>query len=229
MSELEDAFHAAEPLDPDDRVRLIARLWASLPEDYWAVPSEHDRAGVHAMLANNDTQELADLPQRIAQQLVSGSANQSAQKIYSAPRRFDLSTILAVTAAYSVGLAMLRGFDTPPPVMLYFAIFITIVGVAQAMLFGGNKPRLASVLTGIVISFLGILFVPHIGRFHSATVGDLIGFAFLVSISLGPLFGYLAGGLVGGVFLVADKLRDHLSRHNTDTEITLEPVETDAT
>ncbi len=229
MSELEDAFHAAEPLDPDDRVRLIARLWASLPEDYWAVPSEHDRAGIHAMLASNDTQGLADLPQRIAQQLVSGSANQSAQKIYSAPRRFDLSTILAVTAAYSVGLAMLRGFDTPPPVMLYFAIFITIVGVAQAMLFGGNKPRLASVLTGIVLSFLGMLLLPLVGSFHIGSFSEQIAFALLMSVFLGPLFGYLAGTLVGGVFLVADKLRNHLSRHNTDTEITLEPVETDAT
>jgi hypothetical protein len=150
MSDLDDAFHASELLDPDDRMRLIARLWASLPEEYWAAPSARDRADVRAMLARDDTDRMANLPRKIAQQVVGIPPAPLGAKVYSAPRRFDLATIFVVTFAYSLLFAAMNVFGFLPMVSLIVGIFITLVGAGQALLFGGHHPRVASVLTGAI-------------------------------------------------------------------------------
>jgi hypothetical protein len=59
MSELDDAFLAAERLDSNDRLRLIAQLWASLPAEHWAAPSEGDLAEIEYLLVNRDTAKMA--------------------------------------------------------------------------------------------------------------------------------------------------------------------------
>ena len=37
-----EALEAAGALEPNDRLRLIARLWASLPADHWAAPTPYE-------------------------------------------------------------------------------------------------------------------------------------------------------------------------------------------
>src|SRR5262245_16662173 len=98
---LDELAHSAESLDPDDRMRLIARIWASLPEEYWAAPDPRERANVSFMLMAGDRQALRDLPRRIAHKVFNPPAVPP-EKIYSAPRRFDLATIFVVTFAYSL-------------------------------------------------------------------------------------------------------------------------------
>lgn len=207
MSKLEDAFKATESLDPDDRLRLIARLWASLPEDYWAAPGAVDRADVRAMLARDDTDQMANLPYKIARQVVGMPPAPPGAKIYSAPRRFDLATIFVVTFAYSLLFALLSGFRSPPQVSLIVGSFITIVGISQAVLFKGRMPRAASFISGTVACFVCIVILPLIGRFDIGGTSELIAFALVFSMFLGGILGYCAGALVGGVFLIADVVR----------------------
>jgi hypothetical protein len=168
---------------------------------------------------------MATLPRRIAWHMM-GQA--PPEKIYSAPRRFDLATIFVVTFAYSLLFGVLSGLGAPPALSVIFGVFITVVGIGQAVLYGGNNARVASVITGAVV---GVPVAWGLITMESPRnmVAWLILFAPL-GIVLGGLCGYLAGTLVGGVFLVADKLRQffvHRDVMATDSE--LEPVDADAT
>jgi hypothetical protein len=202
MSELDEVLKAAESLDPDDRIRLIARLWQSLPNDHWAAPGGGDRRGVRTMLDRDDLVGMAGVPRRVAWRIIGSGPR---EKIYSAPRRFDLYTIFVVTFAYSLLFAIMSGLQFEPMYSLIIGGFITIVGVGQAILFGGQNGRIASVITGAVAT------VPITFGIVMATTrgfrGDEMILTLPVTTVLGACFGYLAGVLVGGVFLIADKLR----------------------
>ena len=75
----------------------------------------------------------------------------SRPKVYSAPRRFDLTTIFVVTSAYAVLFAVMTALKLPPSVSLISAGFITTVGIGHALLFRGLKPRTASLLVGAAV------------------------------------------------------------------------------
>src|SRR5262249_26485806 len=139
-------------------------------------------------------------------QLMAGRKEQLPQKIYSAPRRFDLATIFVVTLAYSLLLGAMSAVSFPPMASLIIAGFVSLVGIGQAVLFGGARPRTASVLVGIVL-YVCIMLAVWIfdGQRMYSTTFLLV----MTSYSLvgGAILGYLAGVLVGGVFLVAEKIR----------------------
>jgi hypothetical protein len=223
MSQLDDVVKAAKALDPDDRLRLVARLWESMPPDHWAAPRQFDRKVVRSMLEHDDLGGLSEVPRRMAWQIV-GSPR---EKIYSAPRRFDLATIFVVTFAYSLLFALMSGINLPPVASLIVGGYITIVGIGQAALFGGQNARVASMITGAVaivpITWLSMMLTPRGFRGQEP-------FVLLPAIAiLGIGIGYIAGVLVGGVFLVADKLRKLLgSRFSTSGENNVEIVESDA-
>ena len=105
------------------------------------------------------------------------------------------------------------GAGAEPLWVLLVAGFITIVGVAQALVFRGNSPREASFLAGGGACAMGVVVLsgffgigPFIGALICLTTPGFV---------LGMLFGYLAGVLVGGVFLVADQVRRRISRHHS--------------
>ena len=221
---LDDVVRKAAQLDPDDRLRLIARLWASMPADHWAAPVGAERREVQSMIVNDDTYCMATLPRRIAWQVM-GQA--PAEKIYSAPRRFDLATIFVVTFAYSLFFASLSGMGTPPALSVIFGVFISIVGLGQALLYGGNNGRIASIVTGAAAA-IPITWAIIIWESPRNMVALLILLA-PVGAMVGALCGYLAGTLVGGVFLVADKIRMYFAKNSDEVvteDVTL--VETDA-
>jgi hypothetical protein len=126
-------------------------------------------------------------------------------KTYSAPRRFDLATVFVVTTAYALLLGGLKAAGAWTAISVVIAGAVTCIGISQALLFSGRRPRLASILTGTVIAacliYVGWLYLPrHIPPYYLlATI--------VVLMLFGVLSGYLAGGVVGGVFLVADVLR----------------------
>jgi hypothetical protein len=223
MSELDDVVLKAAQLDPDDRLRLIARLWASLPVEHWAAPSIVDRRDVQSMIVTDDMYRMATLPRRIAWQVL-GSA--PPEKIYSAPRRFDLATIFVVTFAYSLLFAVLSGLGAPPALSVIFGVFITVVGIGQAVLYGGNNARVASVISGAII---GVPIALGLTIWASRTSpGALLILMTPLGAALGALCGYLAGTLVGGVFLVADKLRRYFMNSAQADAEEVELVENDA-
>jgi hypothetical protein len=129
------------------------------------------------------------------------------EKAYGAPRVFDLFTLMSVTLAFGLLFSLMKALDASPEVFISVSLFVTLIAVSQMLFFGGNSPRLASLVGGslaIVIIFLGL------GVWYQ------LAFEFSVGIlCLGPLgipLGYLAGGLIAGVFLVADLLRAKFTR-----------------
>lgn len=129
----------------------------------------------------------------------------SCEKVYSAPRRFDLATLFVVMIIYSCLLGISVALGLPEKFTLSILGFLTVIGVSQPALFGGNKPRLASVMGGgISLPLLFALFYfQEESRFSS--LATLLGC--LCIFPLGACLGYCAGALVGGVFLVADVVR----------------------
>jgi hypothetical protein len=225
-------FDASQSLDPDDRMRLIARLWESLPDDYWAAPDSRERARIDSMLIRGDTEGLAELPRRIARKLLSPPSSPRLEKIYSAPRRFDLATIFVVTFAYSLLFGVMgyvtNYLDFPRSFSLFVGAFITLVGIGQAMLYGGQNARVASLLVGavlcVLLNLIGVVWPPR----HASGIG--LFFVLPFSAAFGAGFGYMAGALVGGVFLVADKLRTNFAtrtQDSVDEHIELVEIDTD--
>ena len=218
QSELDWASIAAEALEPNDRLRLIARLWASLPADHWAAPTPYELHEFERQLRAHAEGRLLDAPWEFVRNIVKNRSLQrpaSAVKLYSAPRRFDLFTIMLVTAAYAVLLSGMSALDFLPVFSCYVAIFITVVAVGQALL-SGRSPRAVSVYTGMVAFFfctISYTFVePRFDLFEA------IPAAIFFSLLFGGILGYLAGVLVGGVFLVADLLRQRYGRQDDENE-----------
>jgi hypothetical protein len=89
--------------------------------------------------------------------------------------------------------------------MLLWCFYFSGVGLAQAVLYNGRAPRLASVIAGGLLMELTLL--PRSMSHESSLV-----FSAIIRLILGLPAGYLAGTLVGGVFLVADKLRHWAAR-----------------
>ena len=133
--------------------------------------------------------------------------------VYSAPRRYDLATMFVVSVAYAVLFAVMRLLQAGPLVFVTTGLFFTAIAAAQALLFTGNAPRLASCIAGSLYfvgsnaAFMLLNSVNQSQQFRLvssiiAAVGGLI----CVAVS-GAICGYVGGALVGGVFLVADQLR----------------------
>jgi putative addiction module component (TIGR02574 family) len=204
----------AAQLDPDDRLRLIARLWASLPPEHWAAPSAAELAEVERRLAQFDSGQTAEVPWEIVNRMLVRHEATSRRRVYSAPRRFDLATVFVVTTAYSLLLAALSAFQLPAGAIAMVTGFITLVGVGQAFLFHGQRPRLASILMGLLCYTAPSLATWFIGNRMMPP-----GFVMMMlgnGIVGGAVLGYLAGVLVGGVFLVADVVRRKFGRPADD-------------
>ena len=124
--------------------------------------------------------------------------------LYSVPRRFDLATVLVVTAAYSLLLGSLTAAKAHPLLTTAVAGFVTLVGSGQALLFGGLKPRLASIVVGISLFELMVIVAYFV---NSPAMGSFIWLFIVINAAYGLILGYVVGTVVGGVFLVADAIR----------------------
>jgi putative addiction module component (TIGR02574 family) len=218
-SELERALESAESLDANDQLRLIARLWASLPADHWAAPTPYELHEFERRLRAHAEGQLLDAPWDLVRNIVKNRSRPqpaAASKLYSAPRRFDLFTIMLVTAAYAVLLSLMSAVRFPPVVSCYVAAFITVVAIGQALLSGLSMPRAASVYTGMVAYFFCTISYAFVDRRFE--LSQAIPMGILFGLLFGGILGYLAGVLVGGVFLVADVLRQRYGRQDDDSE-----------
>jgi len=130
---------------------------------------------------------------------------------YGAPRVFDLFTLLAITLAFAMLMASLRLLQ---PLLLgeletlttAIGLFVAGIAVFQMALWGGNNPRLASLLAGPVLLFvLSVSF--NAGQPAKLLDPRLYAAALCSSVFLGLPAGYLGGAMVAGVFLIADFFR----------------------
>lgn len=130
-------------------------------------------------------------------------ADRPLEKIYSAPRRFDIATTFVVSTAFAILFTILGYCEFSSEAKLAWCTYFFGVGFAQAALYGGRAPRTASVVAGsLLLPCVAFGFVVSLGSI--ALCMEFSAFIF------GIPGGYLAGAIIGGVFLVADKLRNWL-------------------
>ncbi len=155
-------------------------------------------------------------------QLTDWINNTVGSESYGATRVFDLFTLLAVTVGFAVLFALLKLAEPIfeehlPQVYLACASYIVLIAVAQQWSFGGKKPRLASILCGPIAYFilsLGFLLNRQImGTVYLFPLQLML--SLVCSLPLGIFLGYVAGGAIAGVFLLADKLRNYWKRSET--------------
>jgi hypothetical protein len=211
MVRLDEVMKAAESLDANERLRLMAGIWASLPPSHIAAPTPEELADLKAQLDEYDDGHARHFPWAVVKQLMAGSARQPPAKIYSAPRRFDLATIFVVTLAFALLLGFMKAFSFPPATSMAIAGFILLVGIGQALLFGGKQPRTASLIVGAATYAIAMLAAWMISGPRLYDEGTIL-IMMTYTIVGGAILGYLAGVMVGGVFLLADNLRSRSSR-----------------
>jgi putative acetyltransferase len=126
------------------------------------------------------------------------------------PRRFGMGILLVIAAFYAVLFGVLRGMGADPIVFVVIALFVTGVGTAQALLFKGKNPRLASILSGALLGVLGVFGVG--GWFawqEGGGDGPMVFVAMLFMTPymavFGAICGYLAGVATAGAFCLIDE------------------------
>ena len=72
--------------------------------------------------------------------------------IYSVPRRFDLAMLFVVSFAFALMFGACRFFEMRAEVVLVLSGYFALIGVSQAVLFQGKRPRLASLVAGGLIN-----------------------------------------------------------------------------
>lgn len=133
---------------------------------------------------------------------------------YGAPRVFDLFTLMAITLAFALMFAMLRLVEPVlmtdiSGVAICLGTLVTGVAIFQLALWGGKRPRLASLIGGPFL-VLGITLAVRLWQpsnpLPELTLTAAIGLS-QFSLIVGLPTGYLSGAMVAGVFLIADLLR----------------------
>jgi hypothetical protein len=196
-----------ESLAPHDRMRLIARLWKSLPAELWPALDDRQKSVARRRMIETSERWMDPVPWPVVERML---ADRFAPKTYSVPRRFDLATLFIVTLAYSLLFALMGSLQFPPAASVAAGAFITIVGAAQAVLYGGRRPRAASIWTGAVLYCIPVL-AGLIGAGPMALAGGSF-FFIAMQACMGGFLGYIAGTCVGGVFLLADVARRRFRR-----------------
>jgi len=126
-------------------------------------------------------------------------------KLYCASRRFDITTALVVTTAYAAVFAVLQSLNAPTVFATHLAVFFTLVALGQAVFFRGHHPRWASLLVGSAYFLVGLTVDSFSG---TNTVGseEFVYVTLFFALS-GAFWGYLAGVLVGSLFMIVDGIR----------------------
>ncbi len=132
-----------------------------------------------------------------------------AEPAYGAQRVFDLFTLMAITLAFGLLFGLLKAMGAIPEVFFSVTAFLTFVAIGQMLFFGGTSPRLASLVGGPIALALTLICV-------SIWYGRWAIFEIVCSLPLGVPGGYLAGGMVAGVFLIADLLRSKFTQQKKE-------------
>ena len=135
------------------------------------------------------------------------------ERVYGAPRRFGIGTLLIVTTAFAVAMAILTALGVPSVAVVVILTFVALVGVSQAVLFGGTKPRLASAIAGfgaLELFVLTAISLELLRDGRASAIGQEFCSGTCVCAIYGPILGYATGGMVAGLFLVTDKIEQSM-------------------
>jgi hypothetical protein len=152
----------------------------------------------------------------------------SEHQIASVPRRYGAGTLLVITSAFAVLLTLCQALDFAPPWIIGVSVFFTGVGLAQ-MIAGPRRARRASLLAGVAFfPLMVITIVLYYSGFRRPDGETAVLVAGLLCVIMwGAPLGYVAGVLIGGIFLLMRYADAALARvkHTTADE---EPIEVNA-
>ena len=185
----------------------------------------HGHEVLNPALSNDDFDEAVKIAQveRVERKTVS-VGNVPRQREAGVPRQFGIGILMVITAMYAILFSVMRALRFPSTPFFIVALFFTVVGLGQMFLYKGQRPRRASAMVGI--GFMScvwgiILIIEGVKGGVSMSSGGQIVFGLVfVGFAYGAIFGYLAGLLIAGVFLVIDAL----AKRRGGSE-TAEPVE----
>jgi hypothetical protein len=209
QSNIHRAYQIGRSLEPDDRLKLIARLWNTLPADhraaFCALPLEDSRQTEESrdLFDNLPASSVQPIWPTVHRVLFDPTTTSG---LYAVPRRFDLATIFVVTAAFSLFFTGLTLIGAIPGIKLILGGVLVVVAAAQALLLKVANPRGVSIVAGAVAYTLFSWIAWSINR-YAFFINSFLFVTVINGVVLGTFLGYLAGVLVGGVFLVADILR----------------------
>ncbi|MGO8689916.1 MAG: hypothetical protein ACLQLG_09795 [Thermoguttaceae bacterium] len=131
------------------------------------------------------------------------------------PRRFGTSVVLIIVTMYAVLFAAMQTVQVlvhqrDPVLFVMVTIFVTGVGLSQAVLFHGHNPRKASLLTGFVLGTAIALARFILERRAGQSDEQLVTVVFYVLSGFGALGGYVVGGAIAGVFFLLNKVQPPL-------------------
>ncbi len=125
------------------------------------------------------------------------------------PHRFGVGVLMILVTFFAVLFAFLRCIDCRPDVAAIVGVLFVGVAAGQSLLFEGKKPRAASIWVGAVLfplEMLGQAVYEHItAQLSRGSISENIPGGLFCAVPSGALFGYLAGGLTAGIFLVMDR------------------------
>jgi hypothetical protein len=155
----------------------------------------------------------------------SPDGSKKAHKVQSAKdvgvtRRFSVGTFMIMTSLFGVLFAIMKMLNVHPIAFCCIAVFFAGIGVAQMWLFGGNEPRMASLVAGFPLGFICTLGGCIATRWDPElqfSLGSIISTSLSGAFWGGPC-GYLAGCLIAGIFLV----RERESDEDKDTQSTFD-------
>ena len=145
------------------------------------------------------------------------------------PRRFGMGVLMLLVTLSAVLFSALRTMGAGVEIFAVISTMFAAVALGQLFLFRGRYPRAASIWVGSCFFPLQLialcLWMFYTTGYRSPSLVELLVFlgVLLFSIPLGAGFGYLSGGLVGGVFLILDSL----AKRQRPPSDAVEPAEPD--
>jgi hypothetical protein len=141
------------------------------------------------------------------------------------PRRFGVGVLLLFVLLYALLFSFLSVLGVPPLVFLLVAIYVTAIGLGQILLFGGEKPREASIWVGVAVFLLmctmGCL-ADLLGHFSLVAMLQITCISAMV-LTLAVPVSYVTGCAMAGVFLLIDRLRTGVWNPDPDPNRLLPP------
>ncbi len=147
------------------------------------------------------------------------------------PRRFGMGILMLLVTLSAVLFSVLRTVGACAEVFAVISTMVAAVAAGQTFLFGGRYPRAASIWVGgcfFPLQFVVLclwMYLEMGGRYFPRL--DELLVLLIFSIPLGAGFGYLSGGVVGGVFLILDALAERQRSHRAALEADEPPGPTD--
>jgi protein-S-isoprenylcysteine O-methyltransferase Ste14 len=135
------------------------------------------------------------------------------QAQYAVPRRFGLSSVLALTTIFAIIFGSLNYMGASPVAYLFVSTEISAICLAQ-IIFGSAARSASAVIGAMLLPFwMAISFAAERNRLDPIEL-IIVGIILMVP---GAILGYFIGTLAAGFFLAMDLLEPYLPGYKSDS------------